>query len=336
MAKDPHSIAELKSFRIMKLYNSPNDKGIAFVKVKSLDEELCKNLQKVRSKYFIATAECYYNSDADIANIVKYDRYFDFHIVSCDRIGKVITRSCPRSKYFIMGAGEFMTNPDLFKMNNVGNRKIDFIASANSFWGIKNFHKILEMQKYLMDHGVKTQSRIICGSIKDRDHYDFCDKFIEKHLPSNARIIIGLPIDQIVEYYNKSKFLVHFSSMDSSPRVVFESLLCGCHCLLAGAWTESLNKWLDSPLIHVIKEDDYSEVKEILLNSKPDRKLVKKYNRNIGLMNLSPSFISFVREHLQPTMTENGVMGQSVVGKITFKDRDAEYEIEINKLRRLL
>ena len=190
-----HSIKELKSFRLMKFHRSASDKGLAFVKVKSLDLPLCRLLQKVRSRYMLATSECYYNSPEDIDNIAAMSEYFDFHIVSCDSIGKAIVKKAPGTKYAVVGAGEFLTSPDIFKLQNTKTRNTDFVASANSFWALKNFHKVLEMQKYLNVKGHATKSKIICGSIKDKWYYNECQSYINKHLRGQAEIIIGSDMD---------------------------------------------------------------------------------------------------------------------------------------------
>lgn len=335
MSDQIYTIKELKSFRLMKFFKSSSDKGIAYVKVKSLDQDLCKRLQKLRSRYFIATSECYYNSPRDIANIASMSKYFDFHIVSCKRIGEAICAAAPGSKYVVLGAGEFMTSSDIFKVQNTGPREFDFISSANSFWSIKNFHKVLEMQKQLQDAGIKTTSRIICGSIKDKWYYKECKAYIKKHLPDQSDIVIGTSIDGLRDFYNNSKHLVHLSAYDSSPRVIFEAMLCGCHCILSGRWTESLNQWLQSPLIHVIPDDKYGEVKN-LVSLPPNYELAKQYASQIGMVEVFPRISAFVRQELQSTFTDSQVIDQSCVGKVTFKQMEDEYSAEMRLIKRMI
>lgn len=335
MSNQFHKINELKSFRLYKFYQSKQDKGLAYVKVKSLDESLCRHLQKIRSKYLIATAECYFNSSEDITKIIRFNKSFDFHFVSNEEIKQQIQKGAPAAKCLILGAGEFMTSPDLFYLENEGHRKIDFLTSANSFWSIKNFHKMLEMQKYLKDLGICTSSRIICGSIKDRWYYDECKGYIDKHLGADSKIIIGSNIDELRALYNGSRFVVHFSSMDSSPRVIFEGLLCGCQCIVSGKWSQSLNRWLDSPLVHAIPKNDYFTVIDILKFS-CDYQLTRQYRTQIGSVNVFSRIKEFASMNIQPTFTDKGIAGQSVVGKITFKDSEDKYSEEMRQIKAML
>ena len=335
MADHPHSISELKSFRLMKFFRSDSDKGVAFVKVKSLDEELCRKLQKVRKRYLVATSECYYNTPRDINNIASLSRYFDFHIVSCKRIGDEICRQAPGSKYVILGAGEFLTDPNIFRVTNEGERPIDFICSANSFWSVKNFHKVLHMQKYLKDKGILTTSKILCGSLKDKWYYKECRNYIKNHIPGQSEIVLGTSIDGLRDAYNSSKHLVHLSSIDSSPRVVFEAMLCGCHCLLAGRWTESLNSWLQSPLVHIMPDDNFDASPD-LWRLPPDLSLSRQYNSQIGMANVFPRIGDFIRKQIQPSFSDKSVIDQSCVGKTTFKQMETEYATEIRRVRGML
>lgn len=335
MTKHFHKIDELKSFRLFKFYQSNQDKGVAYVKVKSLDEALCRSIQKVRSRYWVATAECYFNSSEDIAKIIKFNKSFDFHFVSSEAVKKQIQQGAPAAKCLVLGAGEFMTSSELFRLENEGKRKVDFVTSANSFWSIKNFHKMLEMQKYLKDRGINTSSRIICGSVKDKWYLDECQTYINKNLDSGSKIIIGSSVDDLRKTYNESKFVVHFSSMDSSPRVIFEGLLCGCQCIVAGKWSQSLNDWLSSPLVHSIPKNDYSSVVDIL-KMPCNFQLTRKYGTQIGAVNVFPRIREFVKSNMQSTFTDRGIVGQSVVGKLTFKDSDDEYSMEMRRIQSML
>ncbi len=335
MSNNPFKVEELKSFRIFKYPNGENDKGIGIVKVISLDKVLCDQIQKVRSRYLVSTAELYYNSTENIDDIIEFDKYFDFHLVSCERIKNLIISKKPNSKVLILGAGEYITSPNIFKLNNYGKRKTTFLSTANSFWKVKNHHNILEIQKYLLDKGIHTTSKIVCGIIKDHDYLEFCRSYAAKNLKDGmSRIIIGASIEELVKIYNDSQYVVHSSSMDSSPRVIFEGILCGVNaCIVKGKWAESLNKWLDTPLI--FRMDKIEDIMEIMARPK-NIEINKEAASQIGLINLKGKIVDFCNKELGTYLTTDGFIDYSIVGKKTFLGDESKYNAEILKLRKLI
>lgn len=332
MTKNPFKVDELKSFRIFR-YPTKKEKGLAIVKVISLDKELCRQIQKVRSRYLVATAELYYNNGNNIKDIIRFAKSFDFHIVSCERIKKLIESGCPGTKCIIIGAGEYLTSPNIFKLENYGERKTTFMSSANSFWKVKNHMRMLEIQKYLLDNGISTTSKIICGTIKDRDYYDQCKNYIKKNLNNQSEIIIGSKIEDLIKFYNDTKFLMHSSEIDSSPRVIFESMLCGGRCIVEGKWIESLNEWLLSPLIFNLKKTQ--DILDIV-NSKPDLSINEKCSKSIGLINLKHKIIDFCSKEIGANVPDDGFVDYSIVGKSTFLGKEDTYSSEINILRKII
>ncbi len=329
------NIKALASFRILKMRQSKKDKGVAIVKVKSLSDELCKRLQKVRHLYWLATAECYVNSQKDIDEIARQDKKFDFHIVSSSSMAAQIQKKASDAKCLVLGAGEYLTDPKIFTVANEKERKIDFIGSANSFWTLKNFHKIFEMQKQLKDKGIETKSVIACGSIKEKWYYDECVAYAKKHLGDNAKIVIGPSINQLAKMYNDARFLVHLSNGDSSPRCIFEALLCGCRCIVAGPWTHSLNVWLSCGSIHEIRKNDYSTMPD-LLKLQPDYANAKTFNRRIGLKNVWPVISEFCTRNFDANFSAQGIFDSSCVGKKTFRENELQYAKELTYLEGLL
>lgn len=329
------NIKALASFRILKMRQSPKDKGLAIVKVKSLSKDLCRKLQKVRHLYWLATAECYVNSQKDINMIASCSRSFDFHIVSSNQMAEQIRKHVPEARCMVLGAGEYLTDPKIFNVMNEGERDIDFIASANSFWTLKNFHKIFEMQKILKDQGIHTKSIVACGSIKEQWYYDDCASYVKKYLGDDGKIIIGSTIKQLKKLYNNSRFLVHLSNGDSSPRCIFEAILSGCRCIVAGPWIHSLNDWLSCGVVHQIRKNDYSALPD-LLKLQPDYNASRSFNGKLGLKNVWPKITEFCISNLDKNFSSMGLFDSSCVGKQTFRDKEMQYAEELTYLEGLL
>lgn len=141
----------------------------------------------------------------------------------------------------------------LFRLLNYGERKYDFAFSATPVQRTKNHEIFIEFLDFLEEN--KVDCNILF--IGDTGELPELTESIEK---SREHVNIDSPgfveFDDLVSLYNDSKNNLIFSGRDCNPRVIAESMQCGCHNISLDILSDGISLLKENPILGTVINSD--------------------------------------------------------------------------------
>ncbi len=135
---------------------------------------------------------------------------------------------------------------DFFKLTNLGTRDIDFIFSATPHQKTKNHQIFISFIKYLEKSKINSTVAFLgdTGQLPElTDTLSAKYDYVTVESPG----YVGL--EHLVDYYNRSKVSLIFSGRDCNPRVISESLMCGCYNVILDILSDGSTFIKENPLL---------------------------------------------------------------------------------------
>lgn len=194
----------------------------------------------------------------------KHRYTYPYDIVFYDERDKIdyFKNMFPRAKSF----ADF--NKLGFKYNGAEHQRIyDIIYCGSTKYPTKNTTLFLEYLNYLDREKISVK---IC----------FASKFKEA-LPKYKHIFVDLfynvDSNKMFELFNVSKNNLIFSGRDANPRIISESLSCGCYCICLGTLSDGYSIFKNNPEFGKIVTSKYLELDENLSACyEPDNTMFKQ------------------------------------------------------------
>lgn len=162
---------------------------------------------------------------------IKYD------VVLCDDLDRYVEQLYPHSKKILMKKPAY----SLYNYQGL-QREYDMCFAATTKQRTKNHHLFIEYMRYLEKKKLKTSIVFVGDCDNDKDHTNRLENIAKNYKHVKLTLHKWLNHTQLREVYNKSKVNMLFSGRDAFPRVITETLCCGCYNIALD--TISNAKWV--------------------------------------------------------------------------------------------
>ena len=135
---------------------------------------------------------------------------------------------------------------ECFKFTNLGPRDIDFIFSATPHQKTKNHEIFMSFVRYLEKSKITSTVAFLgdTGQLPELTN-TLSAKYDYVTVESPGYV----DLESLVNYYNRSKISLIFSGRDCNPRVISESLMCGCYNVILDILSDGSTFIKDNPLL---------------------------------------------------------------------------------------
>lgn len=190
--------------------------------------------------------DIYARNDACKKTIKNFNNYLTNNFTKYDLVYVDTAEKIPNYKKIFINAKHFikLDKYSLMKYDEKSQREYDLVFCASDVHPSKNWEVFYQFLAYC-DKNKKELKLLIITPVISKDILAKYTKFRYVH----TTIKRGLTSTEMNEYYNKCKCLMVTFGRDANPRVISESMSCGCYNIVLDILSDGKDVFKNNPII---------------------------------------------------------------------------------------